>query len=322
METIFYVDGRQVGKSAGQSQTQIWQVGAYPGQRFAATIDEMAVFSTALDDAGVKAIMNSGKPLMTEFPGSYTVRYFAIDSTGNRSLAERTIIVEEDPSAPVISLIGGPEIEYEAGTNFIDPGVAITTGAGDAIEGAVPEVEGVVDTSTLGTYELTYRFRDADEKPAIPQIRTVTVVDNTAPEITLVGADPVTVPLGGLLQIQAQLPWTNLMGKYPSFPLYLFLSGLVLHLDAGSFEGKVQDGEAIIDAWQDESGQGNHADQLQGDPTWVVDGLNGEPVVRFDGDDMIWTTKNFQQELTAYTIISVARYTGGDSERLISSRGK
>ena len=62
-ETIFYVDGRQVGKSAGQSQTQIWQVGAYPGQRFAATIDEMAVFSTALDDAGVKAIMNSGKPL-------------------------------------------------------------------------------------------------------------------------------------------------------------------------------------------------------------------------------------------------------------------
>ena len=93
-----------------------------------------------------------------------------------------------------MSLIGGLEIEYEAGTNFIDPGVAITTGAGDAIEGAVPEVEGVVDTSTLGTYELTYRFKDADEKPAIPQIRTVTVVDNTAPEITLVGADPVTVP--------------------------------------------------------------------------------------------------------------------------------
>ena len=37
---------------------------------------------------------------------------------------------------------------------------------------------------------------------------------------------------------------------------------------------------------------------------------------------MIWTTKNFQQELTAYTILSVARYTGGDSERLISSRGR
>ena len=84
------------------------------------------------------------------------------------------------------------------------------------------------------------------------------------------------------------------MGKYPSFPLSL-PSGLVLHLDAGSFEGKVQDGEAIIDAWQDESGQGNHADQLQGDPTWVVDGLNGEPVVRFDGDDMIWTTKTFSK---------------------------
>ena len=321
-ETIFYVDGRQVGKSAGQSQTQIWQVGAYPGQRFAATIDEMAVFSTALDDAGVKAIMNSGKPLMTEFPGSYTVRYFAIDSTGNRSLAERTIIVEEDPSAPVMSLIGGPEIEYEAGTNFIDPGVAITTGAGDAIEGAVPEVEGVVDTSTLGTYELTYRFKDADEKPAIPQIRTVTVVDNTAPEITLVGADPVTVPLGKTFADPGAIAMDKLEGGISIISSLSLPSGLVLHLDAGSFEGKVQDGEAIIDAWQDESGQGNHADQLQGDPTWVVDGLNGEPVVRFDGDDMIWTTKNFQQELTAYTILSVARYTGGDSERLISSRGR
>ena len=49
---------------------------------------------------------------------------------------------------------------------------------------------------------------------------------------------------------------------------------------------------------------------------------NGRPTVNFDGDDLIWTSKNFESELTNYSILTVARYTGGDNERVISSRGR
>ena len=37
---------------------------------------------------------------------------------------------------------------------------------------------------------------------------------------------------------------------------------------------------------------------------------------------MLWTSKNFENSLSKYTIFSVARYTGGDSERVIASRSR
>ncbi|MBT5380904.1 MAG: DUF5011 domain-containing protein [Opitutae bacterium] len=321
-ETHFYIDGRHVGKSTGISDTQIWQVGAYPGQRFASTLDEIAVFSTALDDAGVKVIMNSGKPLMTEFPGTYTVRYFAIDAQGNRSHAERTIVVEEDPDAPLLSLLGGVEVLSEAGSPFADPGVTVTNSAGEVIEGAVPEIDGAVDHTKLGEYELIYRYRNAADKPAVPMIRKVTIVDTSAPVITLVDGGNLSLPMGKPFNDPGATALDNLNGEVQVVSSMAFPQGLVLHLDAGSFKGKLQDGEAIGIPWEDGSGAENHADQRLGDPTWIAAGLNGEPVVRFDGNDLIWTTKNFQPDLTAYSIFSVARYSGGDSERVISSRNR
>ena len=43
--------------------------------------------------------------------------------------------------------------------------------------------------------------------------------------------------------------------------------------------------------------------------------------MRFDGNDYMWTTRNFDY-LEEYTIFTVARYTGGDSERIISSKSR
>jgi len=50
-------------------------------------------------------------------------------------------------------------------------------------------------------------------------------------------------------------------------------------------------------------------------------GLNGKPVVSFDGDDLLWTGRNFDTlTSTGYTMVSLARYTGLKNQRVISSR--
>ncbi|MEM7391958.1 MAG: hypothetical protein AAF492_06375 [Verrucomicrobiota bacterium] len=83
---------------------------------------------------------------------------------------------------------------------------------------------------------------------------------------------------------------------------------------------------AVVNVWPDDSGNGHDVDILNGasDPRQVLNGLNGHPVVRYDGNDQQYTTHNFI-DLGDYTIFSVARYTnpsgGNASRRVISSEG-
>ncbi|HUT08971.1 MAG TPA: LamG-like jellyroll fold domain-containing protein, partial [Thermoguttaceae bacterium] len=102
-----------------------------------------------------------------------------------------------------------------------------------------------------------------------------------------------------------------------SGPPPLPTEGLQLWLDAGEISG-LSDGDTVTQ-WLDRSGLDHHADNLgRGDPKYVASGLNGMPVVSFT-DDQLFTTYNFDA-LSEYSIFTVARYTGGDSERIISSK--
>ena len=83
----------------------------------------------------------------------------------------------------------------EVGSTFTDPGAtASDAGDGDLTSSIV--VTGSVDTSTLGTYTLTYNVSDASGNVADPVTRTVNVVDTTAPVITLLGDNPMTIEVG------------------------------------------------------------------------------------------------------------------------------
>ena len=98
--------------------------------------------------------------------------------------------------------------------------------------------------------------------------------------------------------------------------------GIQLWLDASDIDAdgspdSIANG-ALITTWSDKSGQGHNATDSGGDPNYVASGPNGAPVVNFDGNDFLATTYDFRPE--DYTILTVARYTGGDSKRVISSR--
>jgi len=94
--------------------------------------------------------------------------------------------------------------------------------------------------------------------------------------------------------------------------------GVQLWLDAGTISG-LNNGDPVT-TWADQSGYGRDAGHPQGNPTYVAIGPNGQPVVNFLGssNSRLYTDYNFDA-LTEHSILTVARYTGGDSERVVSS---
>lgn len=123
--------------------------------------------------------------------GTYTLTYTCQDSSKN---ASRTVEVV-DSTAPVISLLGEYSVGHEAGTDFVDPGAECDDSYEGDLSGDI-STSGTVDTGTLGAYTLTYHCVDSSGNAAIQEVRAVTVVDSTAPVITLNGVDRVYLEAG------------------------------------------------------------------------------------------------------------------------------
>ena len=97
-----------------------------------------------------------------------------------------------DVIPPVITILGDNPATVELGSTYTDAGAT----AMDAFHGSTPvSTSGAVDTSTVGSYTITYVATDLDNNSAIAT-RTVNVVDTTAPVITITGDNPATVELG------------------------------------------------------------------------------------------------------------------------------
>ena len=82
----------------------------------------------------------------------------------------------------------------------------------------------------------------------------------------------------------------------------------------------LSNGDQVIQ-WMDGSGQTRNMLYTSGNPRFYSSALKGKPVISFDGNDMIWGDANFDfLTNTGYTVVSLARYTGGRKNRVISSR--
>ena len=107
--------------------------------------------------------------------GEYILTYIASDDIGNTSQVTRTVIVQ-DTIAPLITISGDSTFIVERFTTFNDPGY-ITTGSDVSVNVVVT---GVVDTSQVGEYILTYIASD-DIGNTSQVTRTVIVQDTIAP---------------------------------------------------------------------------------------------------------------------------------------------
>ncbi|OGI29826.1 MAG: hypothetical protein A2288_03645 [Candidatus Moranbacteria bacterium RIFOXYA12_FULL_44_15] len=121
--------------------------------------------------------------------GVYQIKFAERDAADNRS-TDFVVEVTVDNTAPVISL-DGITSDIEVGGSYVELGATAT----DAIDGSFAATSsGSVNTSIVGTYIITYNATDAAGNHATPVIRTVRVVDTTAPVVMItIGTDTVEV---------------------------------------------------------------------------------------------------------------------------------
>jgi len=119
----------------------------------------------------------------TNLIGTYTLTYTATDSSGNTGTATRTVNVV-DTTAPVITITGSNPINVGRGTTYTDAGATATDSYDGNLTASIV-LTGVVDTTALGTYTLTYTATDSSGNTGTAT-RTVNVVDASGPVIVVV----------------------------------------------------------------------------------------------------------------------------------------
>jgi hypothetical protein len=85
-------------------------------------------------------------------------------------------------------------------------------------------------------------------------------------------------------------------------------------IDADGNNDTYADGQKIT-IWKDSSGNDYHASNVRSDPNYKKVASHGQPALAFDGNDSLWTSQKFNTILgtPGYTIFTIARYSGGDS---------
>ena len=94
--------------------------------------------------------------------GTYTLTYTVADAASNTASTTRTVTVSDlvDTTPPVITLNGSSTIQLNIGENWTDPGATATDDVDGDITSSIT-TSGTVNTSSVGTYTLTYSVEDA-----------------------------------------------------------------------------------------------------------------------------------------------------------------
>ncbi|MBQ4820612.1 immunoglobulin-like domain-containing protein [Aquimarina sp. MMG016] len=146
------------------------------------------------DDGSIVVIDNSD---FADAVGNYTITYNAIDASGNTAVEVTRTVNVVDTTAPIITLLGSNPQVIELGSGYTELGATADDGSAVVIDNS-----DFVDA--VGNYTITYNAIDASGNTAVEVTRTVTVVDTTAPVITLLGDNPQTIGIGeGYIELGA-----------------------------------------------------------------------------------------------------------------------
>jgi large repetitive protein len=150
--------------------------------------------ATASDscDLALGAVVIDASAIDATIPGDYVVTYNISDASGNAAAQITRTVRVQDTTPPVITLTGLAALTLECSVDsYSEEGATVS----DSCDTTVTVSVGgdTVDPTHVGTYVVTYDSTDASGNAAIQLTRTVTVVDTTAPVITLLGYNPETI---------------------------------------------------------------------------------------------------------------------------------
>ena len=215
------------------------------------------------------------------------------------------------PSAPDI-LLSTPQVVNS--TSLSIPYVVNSTGGED------PNVYVLADTIDQGTnfYAWSYRLALGSQGLGVGS----TILGGLAPDQSYY--------IRLYAENSAGFNWTGNEFRIRFQPNKEHLpSTLAMWFDAMDFVtyGVIPFAGQTVSTWLDKSGNSRDMANPVGNPIIKLEGAGGKPVVHFDGKSQMRTTYNFSgTDLNlwrngGYSVFGVSRYTGGDSERVISSNG-
>ncbi len=127
--------------------------------------------------------------------GSYTVTYNVNDSSGNIATQVKRFINVVDTTKPIITLTGTNSVNILLGGTYTEEGATCT----DNYDASCSvTITGTVNTGVVGNYQLTYSTTDSEGNIANSLTRTVNITTANAPQITVLGDNPVILDKGSI----------------------------------------------------------------------------------------------------------------------------
>ncbi len=194
ISNVLNIIGQQINVSKTSAKPTITLVGASTmnlgnGRPF---IDPGATAQYAQDGNLTNKIVTTGT-VNSSTPGSYKITYTVTDSSKKTASVSRTVRVQKN-TKPTLTLIGSSTITLALGAPFVDPGIK----SSDVEDGDLTNkivTTGTVNSSTPGTYKITYTVTDSAGLTHTIS-RTVRVQKNARPTIKLIGSSTVSTLIG------------------------------------------------------------------------------------------------------------------------------
>ncbi|MDP2895660.1 MAG: DUF5011 domain-containing protein [bacterium] len=198
--------------------------------------------------------------------GAYVLHYNVTDSSGNPAEEKTRTVNVVDITPPVITLQGYNPLNLTLGTPYVEPGYTASDNYDGNITVNVVRT-GSVDHNTLGTYILRYNVTDSSANAAVEKTRTVNVVNDAPPVITLTPPNPMTLAVGTPYSEPGYTATDDMDGNITSS---VVVTGSVNHMLLGSYTLRYN----VTDSF------GNHADEKRRTVN-VVD--TSAPVITLSG---------------------------------------
>lgn len=149
------------------------------------TINKNSVYSdagaTVSDNVDAIVGVTSSGTVNPSVIGTYIITYNASDSAGNTAIPVTRTVNVIDVLSPVITILGSNPATVNVNTVYSDAGsTALDDADGDVTSDIV--ITGNVNSSSVGTYTVTYTVSDSSGNVAV-STRTVNVIDTTAPTV-------------------------------------------------------------------------------------------------------------------------------------------
>ena len=173
-------------------------------------VDAGAIASDACDGDLTASIVVAGDTVNTDVTGNYIIIYNVSDSATNTAAQVTRTVRVQDSTPPEITLAGDNPLYLYVGDTFTEPGYSASDTCDSGVVTGVIVGGDTVDTSTAGTYYVTYFVEDASgnsymitRNVIVADIPEPVAIDSIA-ALQLIGNDP-AYPLNGIYYLTGDL---------------------------------------------------------------------------------------------------------------------